>query len=55
MLARFLDVCQPAPGASRPPRLAWAAGRLFDRNGLLMLKPLAVGISSDAGLRHERL
>jgi hypothetical protein len=55
MLARFLEICQLAPGANRPPNLAWAAGRLFDRNGLLMLKPLAVGISSDAGLRHERL
>ncbi|HKP61497.1 MAG TPA: hypothetical protein VJV78_32430, partial [Polyangiales bacterium] len=55
MLARFLEVCQPAPDADRPPRMAWVAGRLFDREGLLMLKPLAVGISTDAGLRHERL
>ncbi|HKU42231.1 MAG TPA: hypothetical protein VJR89_28930, partial [Polyangiales bacterium] len=53
LLARFLAVCEGEEGVK--PRIVWAAGRLFDREGLVTLKPLAVGISTDAGLRHERL
>jgi hypothetical protein len=33
----------------------WVAGRLFDRAGQLMLKPLAAGILSADRIRHERL
>jgi hypothetical protein len=35
--------------------LAWVAGRLFDRGGQLMLKPLAAGILDGDRIRHERL
>jgi hypothetical protein len=58
VLARFTELCQGAPGSSesaRPIRVAWVAGRLFDRDGLLMLKPLAAGAVTATGLRHERL
>jgi hypothetical protein len=34
--------------------LAWVAGRLFDRAGQLMLKPLAAGILDGERIRHER-
>jgi hypothetical protein len=34
--------------------LAWVAGRLFDRAGQLMLKPLAAGILDGDRIRHER-
>jgi hypothetical protein len=34
--------------------LAWVAGRLFDRAGQLMLKPLAAGILDGDRVRHER-
>jgi hypothetical protein len=59
LLGRFVELCQGTATASdqpaHPERVAWVAGRLFDRNGLLMLKPLALGILTSAGLRHERL
>ncbi|HEX4355178.1 MAG TPA: hypothetical protein VHZ95_19735, partial [Polyangiales bacterium] len=35
--------------------LAWVAGRLFDRAGQLMLKPLAAGVLEGDQIRHERL
>jgi hypothetical protein len=35
--------------------LAWVAGRLFDRAGQLMLKPLAAGLLEGDQVRHERL
>jgi hypothetical protein len=35
--------------------LAWVAGRLFDRAGHLMLRPLAAGILDGDRIRHERL
>jgi hypothetical protein len=35
--------------------LAWVAGRLCDRDGRLMLKPLAAGLLAGDGVRHERL
>lgn len=41
--------------AAAPTPPAWVAGRLLQRSGKLMLRPLAVGISGPAGLRHERL
>ncbi len=55
LLKRFLEVCANVPAATEPAKLAWVAGRLFDRDGLLQLKPLAVGILTQTGLRHERL
>jgi hypothetical protein len=59
LLGRFVELCQGTATESdqpeRPLRIAWVAGRLFDRDGLLMLKPLALGILTSAGLRHERL
>lgn len=57
-LRRFDELCQTLlfpTDPARALRLAWVAGRLFDRDGLLLLKPLALGILTDAGLRHERL
>ena len=35
--------------------LAWVAGRLFDRAGQLLLKPLAAGFVDGDRIRHERL
>ena len=35
--------------------LAWVAGRLLDRAGQLMLKPLAAGFVDGDRIRHERL
>jgi hypothetical protein len=35
--------------------LCWVAGRLLDRAGQLLLKPLAVGVVDDDHIRHERL
>lgn len=59
LLNRFVELCQGTATASdrpaRPLRVVWVAGRLFDRNGLLLLKPLALGILTSTGLRHERL
>ncbi|HET6332938.1 MAG TPA: hypothetical protein VFG30_06970 [Polyangiales bacterium] len=58
-LDRFIALSEGTATASdhpqRPLRIAWVAGRLFDRDGLLLLKPLAVGILTSTGLRHERL
>ncbi|HEX2678062.1 MAG TPA: hypothetical protein VHM19_15515, partial [Polyangiales bacterium] len=34
---------------------AWVAGRLLDRQGQLLLRPLALGILRGEELRHERL
>lgn len=36
-------------------KAVWVAGRLLDRGGQLMLKPLAVGWLGAASIRHERL
>jgi hypothetical protein len=36
-------------------QLAWVAGRLLDRAGQLMLKPLSLAIVDTDGIRHERL
>lgn len=59
VLERFFALSESTATASdhpsRPLRLAWVAGRLFDRAGLLSLKPLALGILTSTGLRHERL
>jgi hypothetical protein len=59
VLGRFVELCQGTATASdhpaHPERVAWVAGRLFDREGLLMLKPLSLGILTSTGLRHERM
>jgi hypothetical protein len=59
VLSRFVELCQGTATASDKParrlHVVWVAGRLFDRNGLLLLKPLALGILTSGGLRHERL
>lgn len=48
VLKRFEHIC-----AAQPP--LWVAGRLVQRAGQLMLRPLAAAIVDGATLRHERL
>ena len=65
LLRRFEQLANQAPpcpldasasgGPNGSPALVWVAGRLFDRNGRLMLKPLAAGILENDRMRHERL
>lgn len=49
---RQLEELFHAHGTAAP---AWVAGRLLQQAGKLMLRPLAAGIVTPSGLRHERL